>query len=88
MGRHIGSHTDSNSRCPVDQKVRYPGRKHRRLLLRLVEVRREINRVLVDIRQHLHRYLRQARFRITHGGRRISVYGAEITVPVYERIVE
>ena len=67
--RHIGSHTDRNSRGSVDQQIRNPCRKDRRLLLRLIEVRHKIYRVFIDVSQHLHGYLGETSLSITHGCR-------------------
>ena len=67
--RHIRRHTYRYTGRSVDQQVRDPGRKDRRLLLRLVKVRNEINGILVDIREHLHGDFRESRLRITHGSR-------------------
>ena len=40
---------------PLTTRFGMPGRKDRRLLQPVVEVRREIDGVLVDVGEHLHR---------------------------------
>ena len=86
MRWYIGCHTYGNTRGSVCQKVRIPGRQHSRLFLRTIKVRRKIYSILIDIRQHFHGNLAQSCLCITHGGSSVTVYGAEISMSVYQRI--
>jgi hypothetical protein len=60
--------------------------KHRRLLLAAVVVRDEVDRVGIEVAQHLHRDALQPRFGISHGGWWIVVDRAEVALPVYELV--
>ncbi len=51
-----------------------------------VVVGREIDRVLVDVAQHLHREPRQLRLGVAHRGRRVVVDRAEVALTVDERV--
>ena len=84
MGRHIRRHTHGDTRSTVDQQIRNGGRQHGRLFELIVIVRREINRILVDIRIHAKRGRRQPRLGVTRGGRAI-IKRTEITVTVNQR---
>ena len=53
--RDVRRHADRDARRAVDEQIRNRRRQNRRLLEPVVEVRREIDGVLVDVRQHLHR---------------------------------
>ena len=54
VGRNIGCHTNGNTGSSICQKVRISGRQYRRLFLRLIKVRYKINRIFVNVCQHLH----------------------------------
>ena len=62
MRRDVRRHPDRDPRPAVDQQVRDPGRQYGRLLGTAVVVRPEIDGVLVDVRQHLHRQRREPAF--------------------------
>src|SRR5262245_17926004 len=47
--RDVGGHADRDARRAVDQEIRNPRGQHDGLLLRLVEVRDEIDGILVDV---------------------------------------
>ena len=87
MRRDIRSHTDGNTVAAVYEKVGETGRKHGRLLERVVEVRIPIDCFLVYVAEHFARDLRKSRFRVTHCRRGIAVHTAEIAVTVYKRLV-
>ena len=63
--RDVRRHADRDAARAVDQQVRHSARQDRRLLEPVVEVRREIDRVLVDVAEHLHRDAREPRTRCT-----------------------
>ena len=83
--RDIGRHADRDAARAVGQQVRIGRRQDRRLLLPLVVVGLELDRVLVDVgEQHLgHR--RQARFGVAHRRRRIAIHRAEVALPRDQR---
>ena len=86
MRRNVRRHTDGNSRGAIHQKIRKAGGQNRRLLLRLIEIRHKVDRILVDISQHLHRDLREPCLCIPHGCRAVSVHRSEVSVTVHQRI--
>ena len=86
MRRDIRRHTYRDSGSSVYQKIGITGGKHYRLSLRLVKVRLKINRILIDISQHLHGYLTETGFRVPHRRGSVAVYGTEVPMTVYQRI--
>ena len=70
----------------VDEQVRELGRQDRRLLLGPVVVVDEVDRVLVDVGEHLAGDRGQARLRVAHRGRRVAVDRAEVALAVDERV--
>jgi hypothetical protein len=72
----------------VDQQVGQPRRQHRRLLLRAVVVGREVDRVLVDVGQHLVRDLRQADLGVAHGRGVVAVDAAEVALAVDQHVAQ
>src|SRR5699024_7374031 len=42
--------------------------------------------ILINISQHLHGYLAETGFRVTHRRRAVAVHGTEVPVTVYQRI--
>ena len=60
--RDVGGHADRDAAGSVGQQVREPARQDRRLLHAPVVVRDEIDCLLVDFTQHLHRERCQPRF--------------------------
>lgn len=59
--RDVGRHTDRDATRTVGEQVREPARQNRRLLHPAVVVRDEIDCLLVDFAQHLHRQRSQPR---------------------------
>ena len=72
----------------VDQQVGEPRRQDRRLLRTAVVVRPEVDGVLVDVAQHLHRQRRQPRLGVSHGGGRVVAGRAEVAVAVDQRVAQ
>ena len=64
--RDVRRHPHRDPRRAVDEQVREAGRQHRRLAARLVVVRDEVDRVHVDVAQHLRRESRQPALRVPH----------------------
>ena len=60
--RDVGGHADRDAARTVGEQVREPARQDGRLLHAPVVVRDEIDCLLVDFTQHLHRQRREARF--------------------------
>ncbi len=84
--RDVRRHPDGDPGGAVDQQVRVARRKHQRLLLAPVVVGDEIDRVLIDVAQHLGRDPRQARLGVAHRGRGVVVDRAEVALPVREQV--
>ena len=82
--RDVGRHADRDAAGAVDEQVREARRQDLRLVLRLVVVRLEVDRVLVDVVQKRHRRAGEARLGVAHRRGRIAVDGAEIALPVDE----
>ena len=86
--RDVRRHSHRDARRSVDEQVREPRRKHLRLAARLVVVGAEVDRVRVDVAQHLGGELREPALRIALGSRRIVVDRAEVPLAVDERVAE
>ena len=80
--RNVGRHADGDARRSVDDEIGDRRRKNFRLLQSIVEVGREIDSVLVDVGEHLHRDAGEARFRIAVSRRRISIDAAEVPLSI------
>src|SRR4029453_11058985 len=61
VGRDVRGHTDRDAGGAVDEEVRHPGGQDHRLLERLVEVRGEVDGLLLDVGQQLVGDLGQSR---------------------------
>ena len=84
--RDVGGHADGDPTGAVHEQVREAAGQDDRLLLVPVEVRDEVDGLGLDVAQHLHRHGRETRLRVAVRGRRIAVDGAEVPVPVDERV--
>ncbi len=84
--RNVGGHTDRNAGRPVDQEIRYACRQDVRLMLALVIIRREVDRLFVDVGQQILSHPSHANFGVAHSSRRIAVDGAKVALPVDEQI--
>ncbi len=82
MRRDVRRHADRDAAGAVDEQVREAGREDLRLTLRRIVVRREVDRVLVDVGEQEVRNLGQARFRVPHGGGRIGIHRPEIALAI------
>ena len=71
--RDVGRHADSDARGTIDDEVRDSGWQDGRFKRRFVVVRHEVDRVGVDVGEHLAGDAGQAGFRVTHRGRGIAV---------------
>ncbi len=86
MRRYIRRHADRDPVGTVDQQVRNLRRQEFGLLLRAIEIVDEIDRVLVDIREHPLGQPRQPAFGVAVGRRRVAVDRAKIALPVDQRV--
>ena len=86
--RDVRGHPDGDPGRAVDEEVGEPGRQHRGLLFGLVVVRYEIDRVAVDVGQHLPGDAGQARFGVAHGRRGVAVDGAEVPLGVDQGVAQ
>ena len=86
--RHVRRHPDGDPGRAVDEQVREARRQRERLLARLVVVRPEVDRVHVDVAQHLRREPRQPALGVAHRGRRVVVERAEVALAVDERVAQ
>ena len=84
--RYLRSHTYRDTAGTVHQKVREAAGQHDRLFKSVVVVRHEINCVLVDIGEHIHRYLAHARLGISVRRGRVAVDRTEVSVTVDQHI--
>ena len=86
--RDVGRHADGDAAGAVDEQVGQGGGQHERLLEGAVEVVAPVDRVLLDVGQHLHGDLGQPRLGVAHGRRIVAVDRAEVALPVDERIAQ
>ena len=85
--RDVRRHADGDAGRAVDQQVRDPRRKRRRLLLGTVVVRYPLDGVLLDVlAQQLLGDPGQADLRVAHRGRVVAVDRAEVALAVHQRI--
>ena len=69
VGGDVGRHADSDSLAAVDQQVREPPWQHRGFVAGGIERRCEVDGLLVDPGQHLHRDVGQSALRVAVGSR-------------------
>ena len=84
--RDVRGHADGDAGRTVDQQVGIGRRQHRRLFGRLVEVRDEVDGLLVEIPHHLFGESLETRFGVSIGRGRIAVHGTEVPLPVDQEI--
>ena len=84
--RDVGRHADGDAGRAVDQEVGHAAGQHLGLAPRLVVVGHPVDGVGVDVAQHLHGDLAEARLGVTHGRRRVALDGAEVALAVDERV--
>jgi hypothetical protein len=84
--RYVGRHADGDAARAVDEQVRDARRQDRGLDLRVVEVRDEVDALLVDVAEQLDRELREARLGVAVGCGGVAVDGAVVALAVDERV--
>ncbi|OQB54058.1 MAG: hypothetical protein BWX99_02271 [Deltaproteobacteria bacterium ADurb.Bin151] len=88
MRGNIGCHANGNSRRAVEQQKRNAGSQQRRFLERFVIVGYIIDGVFFQIGQHFIGYASQPALRVTHGRRRITVYGTKVSLSIHQHIAQ
>ena len=83
--RDVGRHADRDAAGAVDQQIGEARRQDDRLLLLLVVVRLEVDRVLVEVVEQRQRDAVEPRLGVARGRGRIAVDRAEIALPVDQR---
>ncbi len=86
--RDVGRHPHSDPGGAVDKQVGEARRQDKGLLLGFVVVRSPLDRVGVDVTQHLGREPRQARLGVPHRGRWIVVDRAEVALAVDQHVAQ
>ena len=86
MGRDVGRHAHGDTGGAVDQQVGEARRQDRRLLLGLVVVGDEIDRLLVQVVQQTVGDARHAHLGVTHGRGGVTVHGAEVALAVHQHV--
>ena len=82
----VRRHADGDSGRAVDEQVGEARRQDERLLLGVVVVGREVDRVRVEVAEHLGGDAREAGLRVAHGRRGIVVDRAEVALAVDQRV--
>ena len=88
VGRDVRRHSDGDAGGAVGEQVGQTCRQRQRLLERAIEVLEQVDGVLVEVDEELHRDRAQPRLRVAHGGRRVVVHRAEVALAVDERIAQ
>ena len=86
--RNVGRHPDRDPGGAVHQQVRNPAGQHVGLFEALVEVRREVDGLLVDVRQHLQREGGQPCLRVAVGRRAVPIDRTEVPLAVHQWVAE
>ena len=86
MRRHVRRHPHRNPRPTIHQQVRKRRGKYRRFRQPFVIVRNKIHRVLLHVGHQCPTQRRHPRFRITHGGRRISFHRSKVPLRINQRL--
>ena len=88
MGRNVGGHTNRDTRCSVDHHIGHAGRQNPGLLDGIVEIQREVDRVVIDVGQQFFGYIGQPRFGVTHRCRRVAVDAAKVALSVDQWVAQ
>ena len=86
--RNVRRHADGDAGRAVDQQVRHPSRQHLGDLQRFVVVGDGVDRLFIQIREHLAADLRHAHFGVARRGGRVAVDGAEVALAVRQRVAQ
>jgi hypothetical protein len=88
VGRDVRRHADGDAGGAVDEQVREPRGEHGRLAARLVVVRDEVDRVHVDVPEHLRGDPGEPALRVAHRRGRVVVDGAEVPLAVDQGVAQ
>ncbi len=88
MGWDVGGHAHGDARCAVDQEVGQGGGQDARLGQGTVKVGAKVDRVLVDVGQHLFGDEGQASLGVAHGRRVVAVDRAKVALAVDQHVAE
>ena len=82
----IGRHADRNTIRTVHDQVGNARRQHRGFHGALVVVGNKVDRVLIDVGQHLRRQCASCGLGVTHGRRRVAIHRAEVALTIHHGI--
>ena len=82
VGGYIGGHTHSDTVAAVDEQVGYFCRHDGRLCERVVEVVHHVDRIFLQVVHDVLAHLVEPALGVTHGGGRVAVDRAEVTLSV------
>ena len=88
VGRDVRGHAHGDAAGAVHQQVREAAGHHGGLHQGLVEVRVEVDGLLLDVPHHLHAQLGQPGLGVTHGGRAVAVHRAEVALALDQRVAD
>ena len=88
VGRDVRRHSDRNPGRSVDEEVRDTRGKDGRLVFASVEVGRVVDGLLLDVGQQLRGERHEPRLGVAVRRRRVAIDGAEVALPVDERIAQ
>ncbi len=83
---NVGSHTDGDAAGAVDEQIRNTRRQDHGLFTGLVKVGNKVDGFFFEVGEDVFGDFRQARFGVPHGRRGIAVDGAEVSLPVDQRV--
>ena len=86
MRWNVGGHANGNAAGAVDEQIGNARGENERLFAGLIEVGNEIYGFFFEVGEDVLGDLCQSRFGVPHGGGRITVYRAEISLPVDQRV--
>ena len=86
--RDVGGHAHGDARAAVDEQVGETRGQHHRLLAALVVVGGPVDRLRVDVAQHLRGDAGQTAFGVAHGGGGVAVDRAEVAVAVDQEVAD
>ena len=88
MRGYIGCHTHCNSGRTIDQQIGHPGGHNRWDHLRPIVIFDEIHGLFIEISQNIVGNFAHTDFGVTHGGGRITVHGAKVSLPIDQHIAQ